>query len=129
MNPTRICGGSDFEENIGYSRAVDDGRYVFVSGTTGYDYETMRIAESAVEQAEQCFRNIRDALEKCGSSLEGVVRVRYIFPKREDFKECWPVFRKYFGVAKPAATLMIADLLDGKMKLEIEVTALSSGKA
>ena len=78
---------------------------------------------------EQCFRNIRDALEKCGSSLEGVVRVRYIFPRREDFEECRPVFRKYLGVAKPAATLMIADLLDGKMKLEIEVTALSSGKA
>ncbi len=129
MNPTRICSGSDFEEKIGYSRAIDDGRYVFVSGTTGYDYKSMHIAVSAIEQAEQCLKNIRAALEECGSSLERVVRVRYIFPRREDFEPCRPVFRKYLGAAKPAATLIIAGLLDEKMKLEIEVTALSANNA
>jgi len=126
MNPRKVCSGSEFEEKIGYSRAIDDGKYVFVSGTTGYNYKSMQIPESATEQAEQCFKNIRLALEECGSGLERIVRVRYIFPRREDFEPCWPIFRKYLGAAKPAATLIIADLLDEKMKLEIEVTALSS---
>ena len=128
MNRKHISSNSEFETNIGYSRAVVDGDYVFVSGTTGFDYESMSISENSVEQAIQCFKNIEKALLAAGSSLNEVVRVRYIFPNRLDFEPCWPVFRKYLGVAKPAATMFIADLLDEKMKLEIEVTARISSE-
>jgi len=123
MGRKLISSGSEFEQTIGYSRAVVDGDYVFVSGTTGYDYETMSISSCPVEQAEQCFRNIARALAEAGTNLDRVVRVHYIFPNREDFEPCWPVFRKYLAQAKPAATLIIAGLLDDAMKLEIEVTA------
>ena len=118
-----ISSGSEFESKIGYSRAVVDGEYVFVSGTTGYDYQAMTISADVVEQAEQCFRNIAAALEEAGSSLDQIVRVRYIFPDRSDFEPCWPVFKKYLSRARPAATIIIAGLLEDKMKLEIEVTA------
>ena len=100
-----------------------DGDYVFVSGTTGYDYESMSISDSAIEQAEQCFQNIAQALQAAGSSLERVVRVHYIFPNRDDFEPCWPICQKYLGVARPAATMFVAGLMDDQMKLEIEVTA------
>jgi len=123
MNRKLISSGSQFEEKIGYSRAVVDGDYVFVSGTTGYNYQTMSIAGSAIEQAEQCFINIEKALIEAGSSLDDIVRVHYIFPNKQDFEPCWPVFKKYLGGAKPAATMFIAGLLDDDMKLEIEVTA------
>ncbi len=118
-----ISSGSEFEAKIGYSRAVMDGDYVFVSGTTGHDYQTMAIASDPVEQAEQCMRNIETALDEAGSDLDQVVRVRYIFPEREDFQACWPVFRKHFSVAQPAATMFVAELFDKRMKLEVEVTA------
>lgn len=123
MNRKYVSSGSEFESKIGYSRAVVDGDYVFVSGTTGYDYETMRISSDPVEQAEQCFINIEKALVEAGSSIDNVVRVHYIFPDKYDFKPCWPVFRKYLANAKPAATMFVAGLLDDAMKLEIEVTA------
>ncbi len=123
MNRKLISSGSDFESKIGYSRAVVDGDYVFVSGTTGYDYRAMTISDDPVEQAEQCFRNIAAALREAGSSMDQVVRVHYIFPDRKYFEPCWPIFRKYLGTARPAATMFIAGLLDEKMKLEIEVTA------
>lgn len=103
--------------------ATVDGDYVFVSGTTGYDYETMSIADSAILQAEQCFKNIEKALSEAGSSLDRVVRVHYIFPDKSDFEPCWPVFKKYLGNARPAATMFVAELLDDQMKLETEVTA------
>jgi len=118
-----ISSGSEFESKIGYSRAVLDGDYVFVSGTTGYDYESMSISNNVVEQAEQCFRNIECALVEAGSSLNNIVRVRYIFPDKTDFEPCWPVFQKYLGTTRPAATMFVAGLLDDAMKLEIEVTA------
>ena len=118
-----ISSGSEFEEKIGYARAVVDGDYVFVSGTTGYDYASMTIAEDVVSQAEQCMRNIAEALEAAGSSLDEVVRVHYIFPDREDFEPCWPVFRRFLGSARPAATMFVAGLLDDRMRLEVEVTA------
>ncbi|HPE60480.1 MAG TPA: RidA family protein [Thiolinea sp.] len=118
-----ISSGSEFEARIGYSRAVRDGDYVFVSGTTGYDYRTMTIATDVVEQAEQCFRNIEKALQEAGSSLDQAVRVHYLLPDRADFEPCWPVFAKWLGKARPAATVLIAGLLDDKMKLEIEITA------
>lgn len=123
MNRKLISSGSEFESKIAYSRAVVDGDYVFVSGTTGYDYESMSISNNSVEQADQCFKNIEKALLEAGSSLDQVVRVHYIFPNRLDFEPCWPIFKKYLGKARPAATMFIAGLLDEKMKLEIEVTA------
>jgi enamine deaminase RidA (YjgF/YER057c/UK114 family) len=119
----RIDSGSTYEAEIGYSRAVIDGRWVFVSGTTGIDYSTMSIADDLLAQAEQCIANIRDALEQAGSSLDDVVRVRYLFPDGADFEPCWPIFRTAFAVARPAATMMVAGLLDPRMRLEVEVTA------
>ena len=123
MNRKLISSGSQFESKIGYSRAVVDGDYVFVSGTTGYDYQAMTISDDLIEQAEQCFQNIAQALDKAGSGLQQVVRATYIFPDRKDFPTCWPVFRKYFGETRPASTMFVAELADEKMKLEIEVTA------
>lgn len=118
-----ISSGSEFEDKIGYSRAVVDGDYVFVSGTTGFNYETMTISEDVVEQADQCFKNIQKALEQAGSGLANIVRVTYIFVDKKDFEPCWPVLQKYLGSVKPAATMFEAGLLDEAMKLEIQVTA------
>jgi enamine deaminase RidA (YjgF/YER057c/UK114 family) len=122
-----ISSGSTFERDIGYSRAVVDGEWVFVSGTTGFDYETMTISDNVVEQAEQCLRNIEKALSDAGSRIADVVRVRYILPKVEDFEHCWPVLRRYFGDVRPAATMISAGLSDPRMKIEIEVTARKGG--
>ena len=118
-----ISSGSTFEANMGYSRAVVDGEWCFVSGTTGFDYDTMTISENVVEQAEQCFKNISNALAQGGFVLAYVVRVHYLLPKAEDFEPCWPVLRKYFGDIRPAATMFVAALADPRMKIEIEVTA------
>jgi enamine deaminase RidA (YjgF/YER057c/UK114 family) len=126
MNRRLISSGSAFERDMGYSRAVSDGEWVFVSGTTGFDYQMMTIAEDVVEQAEQCFRNIEEALREAGSGLSDVVRVRYILPRVEDFEPCWPVLRKYLGTVRPAATMIQAGLSDPRMKIEIEVTARKS---
>jgi enamine deaminase RidA (YjgF/YER057c/UK114 family) len=118
-----ISSGSSFERDIVYSRAVLDGDWVFVSGTTGFDYETMTISGGVVEQAEQCLINIEKALREAGSRLSDVVRVRYILPNADDFEACWPVLRRYFGDVRPAATMISAGLSDPRMKIEIEVTA------
>ena len=123
MTRQLISGGSEFEEKIGYSRAVVHGDYVFVAGTTGFDYSSMTISEDVAVQAEQCFINIQTVLEKAGSSLDESVRVHYILPDKTDFEACWPVFKKYLGVAKPAATMFVAGLADERMKIEIEITA------
>lgn len=122
MDRRLISSGSTFERDMGYSRAVTDGEWVFVSGTTGFDYGTT-IADDVVEQAEQCFRNIERALLDAGSGLSDVVRVRYILPRTEDFEPCWPVLRKYLGTVRPAATMIQAGLSDPRMRIEIEVTA------
>jgi enamine deaminase RidA (YjgF/YER057c/UK114 family) len=119
-----ISSGSPFEEHIGYSRAVVHGDWVFVSGTTGFDYAAMTISDDVVAQAEQCLKNIQAALEQAGSSLDDVVRVNYVLPQAADFEPCWPVLRRYLGAAKPAAMMITAGLLDPRMKIEIEVTAL-----
>ena len=119
----RISSGSSFESNVGYSRAIVDGDMMWVSGTTGFNYETMTISEDVVEQAEQTFRNIRVAMEQDGFALDHVVRVNYIFPNAADFEPCWPVLRKYLGGARPACTVIVAGLVDPRMKIEIEVTA------
>ncbi|MEM9345243.1 MAG: RidA family protein [Planctomycetota bacterium] len=127
MKKKRISSGSEFESKIGYSRAVVDGGFVFVSGTTGYNYEDSTISQDVVEQAEQCFKNIGQALSEAGSSFDEVVRVRYIFPDKEDFEPCWPIFLSYLGESRPAATMITAGLLDEKMKLEVEITAKVNG--
>jgi enamine deaminase RidA (YjgF/YER057c/UK114 family) len=122
-----ISSGSEFERRIGYSRAVADGRWVFASGTTGFDYATMTISDSVVEQADQCFRNIAAALAQAGSSLADVVRVHYILTRREDFEPIWPVLQKYLGEVRPACTVIVAGLVDPRMLIEVEVTALKPG--
>ena len=124
MNRQLISSGSSFEAQIGYSRAVVAGDWVFVSGTTGFDYATMTISDDVVVQAEQCLKNIASALEQAGSSLQDVVRVTYVLPQTADFEPCWPVLRQYFGEVRPAAMMISAGLADPRMKIEIEVTAI-----
>jgi enamine deaminase RidA (YjgF/YER057c/UK114 family) len=129
MTRRLITSGSTFEGEVGYSRAVVDGDWVFVSGTTGFDYSTMCISADVRDQAEQCFRNIEAALREAGSSLADVVRVTYIVPETSDFQECWPVLRKYLGEIRPAATMISAGLADPRMRIEIEVTARKRSEA
>jgi enamine deaminase RidA (YjgF/YER057c/UK114 family) len=124
MHRKLISSGSPFEQQIGYSRAVVAGDWVFVSGTTGFDYSAMTIADDVVAQAEQCFKNIETALSQAGASLKDVVRVNYVLPNGADFEPCWPVLQKYFGEVRPAAMMVVAGLLDPRMKIEVEVTAL-----
>lgn len=124
MTRRLISSGSTFERDIGYSRAVVDGDWVFVSGTTGYDYATMTIPADVVEQARQTIRNLEAALAEAGASLADVVRVRYLLPVAADFAACWPVLRAAFGEIRPAATMMQVGLADPATKIEIEVTAL-----
>jgi enamine deaminase RidA (YjgF/YER057c/UK114 family) len=124
MTRKLISSGSTFEEQIGYSRAVVAGDWVFVSGTTGFDYRTKTIADSLVEQTEQCFKNIEAALLQADASLKDVVRVTYVLPDGSEFEQCWPVLRKYFGDVRPAAMMICAGLADPRMKIEIEITAL-----
>ncbi len=118
-----ISSGSRFEAETGYSRAVVDGEWIFVSGTTGYDYKTMTLADGVVAQCRQAFMNIKAALNEAGASMADVVRVTYILPDRADFEPCWPVLKEYLGDVRPAATMIQAGLLSPDMKIEIEVTA------
>ncbi len=124
MQRQHISSGSRFESDMGYSRAVVVGDWIFVSGTTGFDYASMTISQDVAEQAAQCFKNIAAALAQAGTTLDEVVRVNYILPQAADFEACWPVLRHYLGQARPAATMVSAGLLDSRMKIEIEVTAL-----
>lgn len=124
-----ISSGSPFETQIGYSRAVVAGEWVFVSGTTGFHYATMQIDEDVVAQAEQCLKNIEEALQRAGSSLREVVRVAYVLPDASEFERCWPVLRRFFGDIRPAAMMISAGLADPRMKIEIEVTALKGSAA
>ena len=123
MTRRLISSGSTFEQEMAYSRAVVDGDWIFVSGTTGFDYRTMTIAEGVVEQAEQCLKNIEAALGQAGAALADTVRVTYVLPNAADFPSCWPVLRRYFGDVRPAAMMISAGLADPRMKIEIEVTA------
>jgi enamine deaminase RidA (YjgF/YER057c/UK114 family) len=125
----RISSGSVFEEQIAYSRAVVAGDWIFVSGTTGFDYTTMTISDDLPAQTEQCLKNIAAALQQAGASLQDVVRVTYVLPDASAFEQCWPVLRTYFGAVRPAAMMISAGLLDPRMKIEIEVTALRSAAA
>lgn len=124
MARQRISSGSTFEAQIGYSRAIVAGDWIFVAGTTGFDYERMTISEDIVEQAEQCLKNIAAALAQAGATPDDVVRVTYLLPDVADFEPCWPVLRRWFDQARPAATMLSAGLADPRIKIEIEVTAI-----
>lgn len=123
MTRRLISSGSTFEKEIGYSRAVVDDEWVFVSGTTGFDYATMTISDDIAAQTEQCLKNIGAALEQANASFADVVRVVYILPNAADFPSCWPALRKCFGEVRPAAMMISAGLADPRMRIEIEVTA------
>jgi len=123
MSRKLISSGSTFEEQIGYSRAVVDGDWVFVSGTTGFNYRDMSLSDDLLEQTEQCLKNIETALREAGASLKDVVRVTYVLPNASEFQQCWPVLRRYFGEIRPACMMISAGLADPRMKIEIEVTA------
>ena len=124
-----ISSGSPFEAQIGYSRAVVDGDWVFVSGTTGFDYRTMTIADDIASQAEQCLKNIVAALAEGDATLADVVRINYVVPVPSEFEQCWPVLQKYLGDIRPASMMISAGLLDPRMKIEMEVTARRQAKA
>ncbi|GAA4236937.1 hypothetical protein GCM10022291_22510 [Postechiella marina] len=128
MTRKLLSSGSTFEKKIGYSRAVIEGNWVFVSGTTGYNYKTMNIASDVIAQTEQCLKNIIDTLKQADAKIEDVVRVTYILPDASDFEKCWPTLRHYFENIRPAATMFSAGLADPKMKIEIQVTALKKNK-
>ena len=123
MTRRLIQSGSTFEAEIGYSRAVVEGDWVFVSGTTGFDYATMTISDDVVAQVEQTILNINVALAEAGCEAKDIVRVRYLLPTREDFPRCWPSLRRWLDEARPAATMMVVGLADPRMKIEVEVTA------
>ncbi len=123
MTRKLISSGSRFEAEIAYSRAVVDGDFVFVSGTTGMDYTSMTLVDDASGQCDQAFRNIASALGEAGAGLSDIVRVLYILPDAQDFEACWPIIRRYLGDVRPAATMIQAGLINPRMKIEIEVTA------
>jgi enamine deaminase RidA (YjgF/YER057c/UK114 family) len=123
MSRQLISSGSQFEHDIGYSRAVVDGEWVFVSGTTGFDYSSMTISESLLDQTEQCLKNIQSALGQAGAEFADIVRVIYVLPNGARFPECWPILRKYLGAVRPAAMMISAGLSDPRMQIEIQVTA------
>jgi enamine deaminase RidA (YjgF/YER057c/UK114 family) len=122
-----ISSGSPFEAEAGYSRAVVDGEWVFVAGTTGFDYAQMTIAEDPAEQARQAFSNIEKALADAGGTLVDVVRVHYYVPDIADWPAFVPVLGEVFGAIRPAATALVCGLVDPRMKIEIEVTARRGG--
>ncbi len=124
MPRTLISSGSRFEAQIGYSRAVVHGDWVFVSGTTGFDYATMSISDDIVEQTEQCLQNIDAALRQAGAGMAEVVRVTDVLPDGSQFPLTWPALQRWFGSVRPAAMMVSAGLADPRMKIEIEVTAI-----
>jgi enamine deaminase RidA (YjgF/YER057c/UK114 family) len=118
-----ISSGSAFEKVAGYSRAVVDGDWIHVAGTTGFDYAAMTIADDIVAQTRQVFANISAALAQAGATLDDVVRVHYYLTERDAFEKVAPIFGEYFARARPAATALVCGLVDPRMKIEIEVTA------
>ncbi|MCU1579541.1 MAG: Endoribonuclease [Rhodoglobus sp.] len=124
MSRRLISSGSTFEAEIGYSRAVVVDDWVFVSGTTGFDYASMTLSEDLLEQTQKALANIAAALGEAGASFADVVRVTYVLPDASRFEECWPALREAFGESRPAAMMISAGLSDPRMLIEIEVTAL-----
>ena len=123
MGQRHISSGSPFEADIGYSRAVVADGWIFVSGTTGYDYSTMRMPDGVEDQCRNVLATIDKALAEAGAGLNDVVRVRYILPDASEFRKCWLILSAAFGEARPAATMIQAGLMEPEMKIEIEVTA------
>lgn len=123
----RISTGSPFEERIGYSRAVVSGGWVFVAGTTGYDYATMTMPQDIADQCRNALQTIENALKEAGAGLADVVRVRYIVTDAAAWPACWPVTSEVFGRIRPASTMLVAGLQEPEMKIEIEVTARLPG--
>lgn len=123
MSRRLISSGSSFEQVAGYSRAVVDGDWVLVSGTTGYDYARMTIEDDVVRQTHQVFANLKSALAQAECTLYDVVRVHYYLTEQRFFAQLAPIFGEYFASARPAATALICALVDSAMKIEIEVTA------
>ncbi|WP_298497599.1 RidA family protein [uncultured Maritimibacter sp.] len=123
MTRKLISSGSPFEAQIGYSRAVAVDGWVFVSGTTGYDYATMVMPDDVAEQAANALATIEKALKEAGATLDDVVQVKYILSDGNDFEACWPVLSKAFATAMPAATMIEARLMNPEMKIEIEAVA------
>ena len=124
MSRRLISSGSTFEAEIGYSRAVVVDEWVFVAGTTGFDYATMTVSDDLAEQTRKALENIAAALREAGATFEDVVRVTYVLPDPDRFPECWPVLREAFGESRPAAMMISAGLADPRMLIEIEATAL-----
>jgi len=124
MTRRLISSGSSFEKDFGYSRAVVDGDWVFVSGTTGFDYARMAISDDPVEQTEQCFRNIEAALAEAGAALADVVRVRIFADSIATFdKVSRSVIGRKLRDIRPASTAVTTGFIDPRIKIEIEVTA------
>ena len=118
-----ISGGSSFEKTIGYSRAVVEGDWCFVSGVTGYNYATMEIPTGIADQARNCFQTIQEALEKASFSMDDIVRVQYTITDRDLVEEAVPALGAALSDIRPAATMVVADLMKPEMLIEIEVTA------
>ena len=127
MERRLISTGSPFEKTIGYSRAVVCDGWVFVAGTTGYDYATMTMPEDIETQCRNALGTIGRALAEAGASLDDVVRVHYIVPDPAEWPKCWPATSEAFARARPAATMIVAGLQEPAMKIEIEVTARVPG--
>ena len=128
MTRRLITSGSAFEQTAGYFRAVVDEEWVFVAGTTGFDYAIMSISSDLSEQVHRTFQNITAALQEAGATLADVVRVRYILPRAEDWPAVAPLVGQYFKDIRPASTAIIAGLVDPRIRIEIEVTARLRGE-
>lgn len=124
MTRKLISTGSPFEKTAGYSRAVVQGDWCFVSGTTGYDYATMTMPESVEAQVRNCLATISRALEEGGFSLGDVVRAHYYITDKAFVDLVFPILGEAFGEIRPAATMIVCSLNKPEMKIEIEVTAL-----
>lgn len=119
-----ISTGSPFEKAAGYSRAVVDGDFCFVAGTTGYDYATMTMPGDVAAQAENCFSTIGSVLHDAGFAMADIVRATYYITDPAAADAVFAVCGKHLGEIRPASTLLVvAALLKPEMKVEIEVTA------
>ncbi|MBX9454157.1 MAG: RidA family protein [Neoaquamicrobium sediminum] len=124
MTRRLISTGSPFEKTAGYSRAVVDGDWCFVAGTTGYDYASMTMPETVEAQTRNCMATIAAALQEGGFTLADVVRARYYVTDRAFVQKVFPILGEHFGDIRPAATMVVCELNEPEMKIEIEVTAL-----
>ncbi len=124
MSRRLFSSGSKYEELAGYSRAVAEGNWIFVSGTSGHDTKTGLIADDVVAQTRQSLTTIREALEEADAALEDVVRVRVFLADRADVMAVSGVLKETFDHIRPTNTTIVCTMADEKMKVEIEVTAL-----